>query len=227
MAASSSKGVVIKLSNANVGTPIDNAGAGGITAITKAKPAIATYTTTGAAPVPGDVIHVKNVGFAELDGKYFIAGPNTTATSLELIGSDTTGSTGTLVTGVTQIASVFHEGTGFTNLCLSNFNITQATPTPINVATFCNPTATIPGNSGSSGTITMAGFVDATSDDYKLLLKADEDRLERVLSIKLPGANGHLIAVGTVGSVHVTVPLAGAIGYECVFTLATKPAHAF
>ena len=73
----------------------------------------------------------------------------------------------------------------------------------------------------------MGGFVDATSDDYKLLIKADEDRLERVLSIKLPGGNGHLVAVGVVGSVHVTVPLEGAIAYECTFTLVKRPQHVF
>lgn len=216
MSAKSSKGVQISLTG-----PTDVADSYTkvvITEITDTKPTIITATNTAK---PGDIIAIAGTTAKELDGKYFIAGPNTTATEIELIGADTTGVTPPSV--FTGEAHVYAETT---NLCLNALAINADTPGTISVATYCDPTASLPATVVQAGTLTFGGFVDITAEDYPALLTASEDGLKRLIRIELPD-NGYIVAPITVASLTWDLPLDGAIGFNGSATLASKPVHRF
>ena len=217
MSAKSSKGVQISLTG-----PVDTAGSfttATITDISNTNPVILGATNTAKA---GDIVTVNGTGYTLLDGKSFIAGPNTSATEIELIGAD-----GTNVPASTDpftgTAKVFSEMTG---LCLNALAINADTPGTISVATYCDPTASLPATVVQAGTLTFGGFVDVTAEDYPALLQASEDGLQRIIRIQLPD-NGYIIAPVTVASLTWDLPLDGAIGFNGSATLASKPVHRF
>lgn len=193
------------------------------TAITKAKPAVVTLAST-TGMLAGDVVKFSSgaTGFPELDGKAFVLG-TVTATTVVLLGSDTTGSTGTLAGSPTMLHA---ESTDMTCLCLSEFTPNVDTPSTISTATFCDPNASIPSQVVQAGTVTIGGFVDVTSTDYQMLLKADADGLERIIRIELP-TNGYLIAPGIFSGMNWQLPIDGAQGYTGLITLTSKMRHLF
>lgn len=220
MAARSSKGVKIC---------IVKGGATGVTltisAATKAAPSVLTVTgDTGI--VPGSVIKLANnaTGLTELDGKTWIAGPNTTTGSLELLGSDASASTGTFSAGA-SVSTGYAEG-DMVCLCLSQIGFNPETPQTISVGTFCDPGATLPSGVTGAGTASFAGYVDVTQDDYKELVAAEADRNPREFRILLPN-NGYMTFPGTVGSLNLDIPIEGAIGYSGTITLGAKPRHLY
>lgn len=218
MAAKSTKGVKICVAG------LDAAYTSVIpTAITKAKPAVVTLAST-TGMVAGDVAKFASgaTGFPELDGKAWILG-TVTATTVALLGSDTTGSTGTLVGSPTMLHA---EVADMTCLCLSEFTPNVDTPTTISTATFCDPNASIPSQVVQAGTVAIAGFVDITSADYQMLLKADDDGLERVIRVELP-TNGYLIAPGIVSGLNWALPIDGAQGFNATITLTSKFRHLY
>jgi hypothetical protein len=216
MSAKSSKGVQISLTG-----PADNTDSykvAKITDISNTAPVILGATNTAK---PGDIVAVAGTTYKELDGKYFVAGPNTTATEIELLGSDGTKAAdqGTF----TGEAWVYSETT---NLCLNALAINADTPGTISVATYCDPTASLPATVAQAGTLTFGGFVDVTAEDYPALLSASEDGLKRIIRIELPD-NGFIVAPITVASLTWDLPLDGAIGFNGSATLASKPVHRF
>lgn len=216
MSAKSSKGVIIALSG-----PVDTSGSytsATITEITDTAPTIITATNTAK---PGDLVTINGTTAKELDGKTFVAGPNTTATEIELIGSDTVGVTPPTV--FTGTAKVFTE---FTNLCLNALAINAETPGTVSVGTYCDPTASIPSVVVQAGTLTFGGYVDVTSEDYPALLEATDDGLTRMIRIELP-ANGYIVAPIIVSQITWELPLDGAISFTGTATLGSKPAHRF
>lgn len=217
MAASSSKGVQICAAT----------GAGSAivpTAVTKAKPAAITVPTTAGAKA-GDVVHIaaNATGFPEIDGKTWVLGPGTTATSFELLGSDTTASTGVLAAAPTL---TYFGTTSMTCLCLSEFTFNPENPGTVSVATFCDPSASIPQATTSAGTVDIAGYVDITANDYKALLAMSMDSKKHDFRVTLPN-NGYIVFNGTLSSFNWNVPLDGAIGYSGQIVLSSKPVHLF
>lgn len=221
MAASSSKGVKICLvkdgATGNSLTP---------TAASKAKPAVITVAdVTGI--VAGDVIKLPAAatGLSEIDGKDWIVGSvDSGANTFTLLGSDTTASTGAFAAG-----TMTHYGsTDMVCLCLSSLSFNPEEATSVSVATFCDPTASIPGAVVGAGTVDIAGYVDVTSADYQELLKASlaSPAHEYTWRILLPG-NGYITFPATIGTLNWDIPLEGAIGYSGTFALGSKPRHLF
>ena len=146
-----------------------------------------------------------------MNGKTFILGAvDSTLNTFELKGSDTTASTGTL--SATPTATAYAAGDMVT-LCLSSITINKDAPGTISTATFCDPSASLPGAVTSAGTLEVSGYVDTTGADYQELLLAEADGLERILDIQLPN-NGNIVAPVKFSSITWDLPIEGAIGWN-------------
>lgn len=220
MTASNSKGVTIRVVNPTaVATDVTP------TTISAAKPAVVDVAaTTGLAE--GDLIFVPTgaTGMPSLDGKWFTVGNIVAATSFTLVGSDTTGETYTA--GADPELKHYGIQAGTTLLCWSSMTFNIGAPTTISTATFCDPSASVPGVVVEAGTVDFAGYVDISSTDYPLLDKMFQDGGEHIFRIHLP-KNGDIVFRGTIGSFGLDVPIDGAIGYSGSITLASKPVHIY
>lgn len=183
-------------------------------------PVITVASTTGI--LQGDLVTFANTGFAELDGKTLVV-DSVTATTFTVIGADTTNSTGVL--GATPEAR-HYEADDLCPLCLSAIDIAAGTINPISVATFCDPTASVPGNP-TAGTVSFTGYVDVSDPCYPELLKAADDGLPRVIKIDLPGGNGYLVGTVIIGAASYAIPLEGAVAYTFTGTQSSKITHVF
>lgn len=216
--ATSTKGVKICISPATLATPVDVTPS----AITKAKPAVMTVSSSSVTNGQLIVIPAGGTGFPELDGKTWVASA-ASATSITLLGSDTTGSTGTLAgTPVVHAVDSVEE----TCLCLSVFSIANQSPAKIDVGTFCDASATLLSQKVEAPSLTLGGFVDITSADYIELLKAETDGLSRNIKVTLP-QNGYLVGEMIVGSIGWELPLDGAQQFTIEAQLASKFRHLF
>lgn len=216
MAAKSAKGIKICITTGGVAgaalTP---------TAISKAKPAVVSLTGHGVQN--GDLVMVTKSGFPELDGKAWVASAVATGT-FSLLGSDTTGSSGTLASGGLDVKH-FAES-AFTCLCLSSFGYNPEAPGSVSVGTYCQPGATLASAAASAGTFDFAGYVDINDADYAELLKAVEDGNQRYLRIMLP-SNGYLVAPVTFASINYDLPLDGAVAYSGTGAMGARLRHIF
>jgi len=111
-------------------------------------------------------------------------------------------------------------------LCLSSLTFNMDEAGTISTATYCDPSASIPSAVQSAGSLSFAGFVDIKSVDYAELLLAQDDGIQRIVRIMLPG-NGYLIAPINFSSIGWDLPLDGAIGYTGSGVLASKMRHLF
>ena len=191
------------------------------TAISKAKPASVTVTNT---LTNGDVVTVSGTGFPELDGKTFVVS-GASGASFDLLGSDTTSSTGTL--GSSPLVTAYADATNMICLCLASLSVNSDQPGTIDVATFCDPTASIPSGVQAAGTFDFTGYVDTSSSDYPELLKAVEAGDTRQLRILLPGNNGYIVAPVKFSSMTYDLPIDGAVGYSGSGVFSSKPVHLF
>ena len=215
MAVTNSKGVQVCITK-------DGASATTLTptAISKAKPASVTVTNT---LKQGDVVLMSGTGFPEIDGKTFIV-TNPSGAAFDLLGSDTTGSTGTL--GAAPKADAFDGTSDMICLCLASISINSDQPGTIDVATFCDPTASIPSGVQAAGTFDFTGYVDTTSTDYPEILKAVEAQDLRQMRITIPG-HGYVVAPVKFSSLTWDLPIDGAIGFSGSGVFSSKPAHLF
>lgn len=188
------------------------------TAISKAKPAKVTAANTF---IGGEVVYCSGTGFPELDGKYFIVGAQIAA-SYDLIGSNTTGSTGVL--GATPNCAVYAQS-GMVKMCLSTVDPAVDAAGTTSVGTFCDPSATVPAIQ-AAGTLTMTGFVE-DADYYEELNLAVEDLKERILDIKLPNGLGDIIVPATLSSIGWQLPIDGGIGFTVSGAMGSNPKHRF
>ena len=211
MAATSSRGVKICITKAGAnGTPITGA-------LSKSDPA--TLTGTGYTAKTDDIIYVKG-GNSSLSNKIQIVGGGASATSLTLVGSDTSADADT--TG--GVYSHFSPN-DMACLCWSEMSISVDTPSTVSVATYCDPTATLPSAVSSAGQISFSGFVDSSSAEYLEMVKASEDNVERYMRITLPNNNGYLVAPITFSSLTYSFPLDGAVSYSGSGVLGSKFKH--
>lgn len=191
------------------------------TAVSKAKPAEITATNTLTV---GDMVYLADdsTGLSEIDGKTWIVG-SATATTFTLLGSDTTGSSGTFAAGT---AIKGYKEADFECLCLSSISFNRDTAQPVSVATFCDTTATIPGPAPAAGTMDFAGYADTTKTDYSTLLDLEESGSVEHWRVTFPG-NGYLLFDASVDVINVGVPLEGAYTYSGTATLISRSRHVF
>jgi hypothetical protein len=190
------------------------------TAISKAKPAEVTVAASTGV-VAGDVVYMANTGFKELDGQYFIAG-TVAATSIDLVGSDTTASTGTLAATPELVA---YPVLDMVKMCLATVDPASEAAGTTSVGTYCDPSATVPSVS-QAGTLTMTGFVDNQAY-YEELNLAAFDGVQRILNVVLPQGLGNIVVPATLSSIGWQLPVDGAIGFTTSGAMGTKPRHRF
>jgi hypothetical protein len=181
------------------------------TAISLANPPEVTVAAV-VGIVTGDVAHVNTVGFPELDNKTFVVGA-VTGTSFELLGADTTASTGVL--SATPTITVY-PSSDRVKLCLSQLDIAAPSANDISTNTFCED-GSVAGRT-TPGTIALAGYLDENDTGLDELVKADEDGLPRYFEVVLPGTLGYLVGKITISGLSVTTPLDGAVGWTAVGT---------
>lgn len=215
MSIVSTKGLIVKMtaaSHTNLSlTP---------TAISTADPPVITVAdTTGATD--GDLVQFSNTGFPELDAKMAVVG-SLTGTTFTAVGIDTSSSTGSL--GASPSAEVWKKSE-MVSLCLSEIAIDAPEPATIDISTFCNPGASLPGNP-TPGSVTLNGFVDITETGYQELLAAETDSAARALSIAIPN-NGELVGVIIIGSVSFDLPIEGASGFSAASSMSVALKHRF
>ena len=197
------------------------------TAISKAKPAVVTVASVTGLTA-GDLVKIPagGTGFSELDGQTFIVGVvNTGPNTFTLLGSNTTGSTGTLVGSPTLSYAPVATMSSMT-CTLREFTINVETPGTISAATFCDPSATIPNTIVQAGTVSIVGNIDILDAGYTNLLTAVDDGLERILKVELP-SNGYLTAPVIVSSIGWSVPIDGIQDFNGQFTLKSKFKHRY
>ena len=216
MSAKSTKGLTVHMTKAGV-TPASMA----VTAISSASPAIATVADTSGM-LTGDVALFPASGFTELDNKAFIIGV-IDATTFEILGADLVDTVGTIDVGATV---AHYSSSDMVLICLSALTLNVTEPGTVSTGTYCDPTTSIPSSVVEAGTLSLAGFVDITSEDYQELLLAEDDGVQRIIRVTLP-SNGYLIAPMTVSLITWDLPLDGAIGYTGTGVLGSKLRHVY
>ena len=219
MAARNTKGLKIFLEKGGT-TP----GALTATAISNAKPAQVTTAATLTA-ANGDLVKVTGSDLTTLDNKFFTISGLVADTSFDLTGSDASGEAAPAAKGN---ITFYNETADLQVLCLSEVGINSETPDTISVATFCDPSASVPGATSGAGTLDFSGFMDITDPGYKLLIDAEADGLKRVVMIKPPGAQGVVVAEGVISSMSLSeIPIDGAIAFSAQMSLSSKYSHVF
>jgi hypothetical protein len=193
------------------------------TAITKAKPAV--VTAAAMTVVNGDVAYMASTGFPELDGKYFTIGA-ATATSMTLLGSNTTSSAGTLAATpkieVTEKTDLIDLG------CLAKTIVFNSdAPASIAAGTYCDPSLAIASPIRPPSTIEITGNINIADPAYKELLDGVDDGLTRVVDIVLPFGQGDIIAPSVTTVVNWDLPVDGVQGFSATMSCTTAPAHRF
>lgn len=194
------------------------------TGITGAKPAEVTVASVTGVAV-NDVVMVPEgaTGMPGLDGKTFVVGSvDTGANTFTLLGSDTTGET---YAAGTSPALKHYVESDMVCLCLATLDISRPAPEVIEVGTFCDPSATLPGNA-AAGTVDISGYIDITAEDYPEVLKMDADGQPRVFRVVLPN-NGVYIFEGALSGLAPTIGISGAAGWSAQVVLASAPVHLF
>lgn len=207
MTAVSTKGTVISISSGE-STPTDLT----VTAVTPATaPWGLTKITAANTAVAGDVVVFgSSTGFKALNNRaYPISPTGLSATEFNIVGADTYGSTETISNNIT---AQLYAQVNNVNLCLSGFDIAQATTNEVDTSTYCADSSVL--GKTTPGTITLTGYGDKEDVGMKELLKAESDGIPRLLTITLPANLGWLMGVIAIGTLTWTVPLEGAVGYS-------------
>ena len=221
MAVRSTRGLKICIGNDKAaGADI----AAGLSNITNASPAVVTVTdTTGATT--GDVVTFKDTGTA-LDNAYFTVG-TVTSTTIEVIGADLTALSGPVTAfGTTPKVMIYTDklSKDLSCICASSIDYSTSSPSPISIATFCDPSASVPGQATDAGTMTINVYPDPADAGFKALEKLFATGNKTFVRIMFPGDQGALLAEGTVSDFSISsLPLEGAVGWTVTFTLASRP----
>ena len=194
------------------------------TGASKAAPCEITTASTGTLK-NGDLIWIPaaGTGLSEVDGKFWIVTNLVADTSFDLLGSDTTASTGTFAAGT---GIVGHGDTDMQCLCLSSISFNRDQPDTISTATFCDTTSSIPGSATSAGSVDFGGYVDVTDADYVELLKLEKSGKDTAFRVTLPN-NGYIVFDAIINQVTVDIPLEGAVAYSGSATLKSAARHLF
>jgi hypothetical protein len=224
MTAKNTKGVTVCVSkgSAKPGKITPTAIAASATASDK-RAHIAVASTTGFKA--GDVVKIPagGTGYSALDGKSWTIG-SVDATGFTLNGTDFASLTGSLVaTGATMD---HYMDSDMVCLCLSDLKFNAEKGSTVSVATFCDPSASIPSASTTAGTVDIGGFVDVTTADYAEIVAAELDGNERIFRIMLP-SNGEIVFPAIVSTLGWQVPIDGAVAWEAQLALGSRPRHLY
>jgi hypothetical protein len=194
------------------------------TGASKAAPCEISTASTGTLK-NGDLIWIPaaGTGLSEVDGKWWVITNLVADTTFDLLGSDTTASTGTFAAGV---GIKGHGDADMECLCLSSISFNRDQPDTISTATFCDTTSSIPGSATSAGSIDFGGYVDITDTDYKALLALEASGAETAFRVMLPN-NGYIVFPATINQITVDIPLEGAVAYSGSATLKSAARHLF
>lgn len=187
--------------------------------ITKTAPAVVTLASV-AGLAKGDVVTFSNTTYSELDGKTFAIGEVTQATnSFTVLGSDTIKSEG-IIPSVGALVTAIPAG-AMVKLCLSSMEIGADTVNTIDVSTYCDTSAQIPGKS-TPGTITLSGYADKDDTGLAEVIKAADDQQVRAFEIVLPNDNGYIVGQVSLSGLSYGVPIEGAVTFSVTGTQASK-----
>ena len=188
-----------------------------------------TGTITGTLPaVPGafrlgDIVVPRDVGFAELDGSYFVI-KEVLPDGFTMLGADTSASAGVL----SPIAEMdIYQVQDIVKACLNNFAFNLETPGTISAGTYCNPQFTLPSTATGVGTATLGGWINKDDPAYQEILKAKKDKLTRVFLIVLAQAQGVIIAPLVITGTTWEIPLEGGMAFTSTANLKAEPVHLF
>jgi hypothetical protein len=181
-----------------------------------ANPAVVTVPdVTGI--VAGDIAMVTGTG-SDLDGKSFIVGTvDGGANTFELQGADTTGWGGTL--DASPSVEVYSASDGII-ICLASIDIGAPSVNQVDVSTFCDPSASLPGTT-TPGTVTLTGYLDKDASGLAELIKAADDGESRVFFIELSNDQGYIMGELAFAGFAFTIPIEGGYGYTVTGTQTT------
>lgn len=204
------------------------------TAIATGKNPEVTFDNTGGKVSVGDLVFIKGTAFVPADGYTFnntmfvLGAPSgadtiaaTASATASLLGANI--ASGTLGSGSPLMQHV--ESSNLVSLCLSTMDISSGSPNTIDISTFCQPGASLPGNP-TPGSFTFAGYTDITDAGYLELLDAERDGKSRALKIDIPN-QGYLVADTIIGSVAWNLPLEGSSDYSFQASQGTPLRHLF
>lgn len=221
MSILSTKGLQLFIGNAGV-TPVAIA-AGDMTAISNANPAVLSIaSTTGMAQ--GDLIIIKGTGNKHIDGMVFVAGTIVADTSIVLTGLDLSAEAAP-VDASTATGEVWGKTGMTTKVCASEISINSGQPGTVSIATFCNPTASVPSVVVEAGSITISGFIDTADAGYAELLALEEEAKPVPFMIQLPSGQGFMVTEMTISGGSYTVPIDGAVSFSVTGTMSQRLRH--
>lgn len=192
------------------------------TAITKADPPVVTVAST-AGLANGDLVKTTGTDFESIDNQVWVVAA-LTGTTFELAGADTSAEAGSL--GGTPVAAVW-VATDMEPLqgVVNGIDPTAGTPNEIDISTFANRGATLPGIA-QAGTLSLTGFVDTAYTGYSELILAEDDGARREFRVTIPG-HEHLVVGITVGSIDWAPPIEGAVAFTASATMNERMRHLF
>jgi len=192
-----------------------------ITAVTAAAPAV---VSAASPPADGTLIYVPSgIGVDAIAGKFYFSA-NAGAGDFELKDSDTTAGTAGLITASGMQGIVVATMT--TVICASAITVDNNAPSTISVATFCDPTASIPATVTELGNVTLSIFHDPTDAGFTLLNAAGDNATgnTRAMLVEFPNSGGTVVTDGVISSFGLSdVPLDGAAAWQATFALGTRP----
>lgn len=203
------------------------------TAISKAAPAVVTVASVTGITA-GDLVTFPATGvtgasgFSELDGKTWVVGTVTGGSNtFTLLGSDTSASTGTLA--ASPSISHYADSTKMVSLTgiIGTITFNGEAANTVSVATFEDPSASLPSQIVGAGTVDLAGYLDKTDAGYKELYAASVDKVSRKWRIQLGNDQGYYVFDGPLSAFNPDVPMDGGNGFTCTIALASKYRHLF
>lgn len=161
-----------------------------ITGITRSDPGVMSYT--GERVSDGDVGRITGVvGMTEVNGSVYVA-DNTTTSSAELAGEDTSANTAWASGGIWEEAS-------FSNFCeLTGVNQQDGTSDEIDATTICSTAKEFESGLSDSGTMQLDYNFAPNETVQAALRAAKEDGTTIAIRIVFPGTGGTVICLGTV-----------------------------
>lgn len=186
---------------------------------TQGKPTTVTATISGIAD--GDLVVCSGTNWKSLDNVQVATDAG--GTSFKALGCDSTRES---VAG--QAGSCDHYAADdMTKICPSGFTDNSNAPSTISVATFCDPSATLPGSVVDAGTVELTGYVDACDESYIALYESFESQDQRYLRIDLGPDQGYLVMPVTALSMNWDIPLEDAVQFTLTMVKGSATRHLF
>jgi hypothetical protein len=176
--------------------------------VSNTAPAVVTINAADASNfATGNLVTMEGTG-SSIDGKtYEIGAVDDTAGTFELVGTDLTGNTTTIVSGkATPI-----NASDLLRFCLSSWEWEVEAADAIDVTTFCGSESLA--GTPLPGTISIEGFTDFDVAAQTEWRNAVFDGQRRVMQIVLPGDRGEIIMTVTISGYTLTMETNEAVSF--------------